>query len=365
MPAKKIRCLEKDNNAIDESRKEDKKINSLPVNQGSVGTFYVRALLDYLDRAGVDPTLIFDDALLAEVNATGARITQVQWQSMMEAAIAYTHDPNLPLRVGSSVQPKHLGIFGFAAMSGQRLSDVVEMLLHYEPLIVDANSVRLVENGDFIELHRVANLTSLSPVMLQQSLACWVNIARQLIARPEVTCDAYFAFTAPADTTLYQQIFGGRVCFDAPTTKIVFPKSFLAEPLAQHDPTTHSLLMLQVEKNLQSLKQSSFLQKIREHLAAHLSSNQLTINDVASAFEMSPRTLQYQLAAEGFSFRNLLETVRQEHAEYHLKHSNIGLCEIAALLGYSEQSPFQNAFKRWTGMSPGEYRRTQQQAKRA
>jgi AraC-like DNA-binding protein len=335
------------------------KINTLPLGKiGSVGTFYVQAELDYLRGIGIDPCQLYDDETIAEVKVIGGRIPIVRAEKMLQQAIAYTGDPDFALRVGASILPKHLGIFGFAAMSGQRLGDVVEMLLHYETLVTDFAVATLVANGDHIELHRHSTLYRVSPILLQQTLACWIVIARQLIARPHEPADAHFNFPAPANIALYREVFGGEVYFDAPVTKLVFHKSLLDQPLIQHDPATHSLLMLQVEKTFQSLIQSTFLQQLREHLSANLASNTDGINEVAAAFRMSARTLQNQLKAEGYSYRALLEKVRQDHAEHFLKNTDRSLLEIAALLGYSEQSPFQNAFKKWTGMSPGEYRRT-------
>ena len=95
----------------------------------------------------------------------------------------------------------------------------------------------------------------------------------------------------------------------------------------------------------------------RKYLTAHLASNEVSINDVATAFGTSPRTVQNRLTEFGYGFRALLEQIRQEQAEHYLSTTDLSLNEIADLLGYSEQSPFQNAFKRWTGESPGSFRK--------
>ena len=71
---------------------------------------------------------------------------------------------------------------------------------------------------------------------------------------------------------------------------------------------------------------------------------------------MTTRTLQLKLKEEGTSFRKLQDEVRKELAIGYLKDGNDSICEIALLLGFSDQSAFQHAFKRWTGKTPGEYR---------
>jgi len=71
---------------------------------------------------------------------------------------------------------------------------------------------------------------------------------------------------------------------------------------------------------------------------------------------MSPRTLQRKLAAEDTTFRKLVETVRQELAVSYLADARFTLVEISYLIGFSEQSSFSRAFKRWTGSTPQEFR---------
>jgi AraC-like DNA-binding protein len=334
-------------------------INSaIPHKIGTVTNSVLLAAADYLQSLGIDPREICDDEeLTAAANVVGGRIEIGRCIHLLEQAVAYTGDPDFSLKIGANFQLKHLGLLGFAGMSGQRLGDVIRMVIQFEALIVDFAGLELVEKGEFVELIRHTPPFQDSPLIHQQILACWVVMARQFTARPHEPADAHFSFPAPANTALYREIFGGQVHFDAAQTKIVFHKDLLDLPITQHDPTTHSLLMLQVEKTLQTLNQTSFLQKLREHIAANLCSDQIGIAEVASAFHLSVRTLQYQLEAEGYSYRTLVDKVKLEHAEHHLKSTDLSLSEIAFLLGYSEQSPFQSAFKRWTGLSPGEYRK--------
>jgi AraC-like DNA-binding protein len=71
---------------------------------------------------------------------------------------------------------------------------------------------------------------------------------------------------------------------------------------------------------------------------------------------MSERTLQRHLAQAGLSFQALLDRSRQHLAEAYLRDPRLELAEIALLLGYSEQSAFQRAFKQWTGQTPRQWR---------
>jgi len=71
---------------------------------------------------------------------------------------------------------------------------------------------------------------------------------------------------------------------------------------------------------------------------------------------MSKRSLQIKLSKEGVKYQDLLDKIKREHAIQLLEQSRISIIDITFLLGYSEQSAFNRAFKKWTGFAPGEYR---------
>ena len=76
---------------------------------------------------------------------------------------------------------------------------------------------------------------------------------------------------------------------------------------------------------------------------------------IAAEIGMAPRTLHRHLAAEGTSFRRLVDEVREALAEEMLAH-RMTIDEVAERLGYAEASSFVHAFKRWKGVAPGAYR---------
>jgi AraC-like DNA-binding protein len=78
---------------------------------------------------------------------------------------------------------------------------------------------------------------------------------------------------------------------------------------------------------------------------------------VAKKIAMSPRTLQRQLKEHGVDFKRLMDDTRRRFALTYLKDRRTTLTEIAFLLGYSELSAFNRAFRRWTGSTPLDYRR--------
>ena len=83
----------------------------------------------------------------------------------------------------------------------------------------------------------------------------------------------------------------------------------------------------------------------------------MDIETIAGHLAMTTRTLQNKLKEADTSFRKLQDEVRKLLAIGYLKEGNDSICEIALLLGFADQSAFHHAFKRWTGRTPGEFRR--------
>lgn len=332
-----------------------------PPCSGTVRIGYVRALLDHLQLHQLDTEAIFDAGLIHALNHTSLneRIPLSRWGDLLNRAIAHTGDSALPLNVAETLTPTHWGVFAYAAMSCENLAQVVQILNRYERLIDEANDTRIViegERGVLQWLPRPGN--TIVPAFMQISLASWCLFARRYTGMPQLQADADFTFPAPENVSTYQRIFKGVVRFDQPVTQLLFPLTYLQLPITYHDADTHRVMMQQVHTQLEALDaEQDIVGLVRHTLSQQLSSGRVTLECVAERLTLPPRALQYQLEQNGTSFRELLDDVRKEMACYYLQDPNLALVDVAFLLGYAEQSPFNKAFKRWQGETPGEYRK--------
>ena len=144
--------------------------------------------------------------------------------------------------------------------------------------------------------------------------------------------------------------------FVAPVSSMTFVAEVLDKPL----PASNRELALAQDRVLREfvgkLQQDNIVSRTKSAISESLPSGNFNSEVVAAALHMSPRNLQRKLAAENTSFRKLLEAVRQELAESYLADGSFSLLEISYLLGFSEQSAFSRAFKRWTGFTPQAFR---------
>ena len=141
--------------------------------------------------------------------------------------------------------------------------------------------------------------------------------------------------------------------------RIVFDRSVLDTPMQTADPKLARILRKHAESVLQSLPKGSttWLDQFRDVLAHELAGGDPTIQVAADALHTSVRTLQRHLAEHDVTFQSELETMREALARRYLVERSMSVAEVAYLLGYSEPSAFHRAFKRWTGTTPGAFRK--------
>jgi AraC-like DNA-binding protein len=167
-----------------------------------------------------------------------------------------------------------------------------------------------------------------------------------------------FSHEAPADTSEHERIFRSPVLFRCVGTRMVLSRSVWDQPNAHPDPALCALLEEHAKRLLSEVSRGGFGGEVRKTTLAQLRGGTPTLAHVAKRLGMSGRTLQRRLEEEGTSFAELLDELRRGMAQAYLADPQVSISEVSYLLGFSEQSAFQRAFKRWTGLTPRGFRRT-------
>jgi AraC-like DNA-binding protein len=123
------------------------------------------------------------------------------------------------------------------------------------------------------------------------------------------------------------------------------------------DPVSRQIAYAELERSLGELgSDQEILTRVRRALGRK-NGGFRSLKEVASGLHLSTRTLKRRLAAQGVTYSDVLEEQRRERALLLLRSPKLSLDEVAEQLGYSDTSNFRRAFRRWTGVSPGTYRR--------
>jgi len=329
---------------------------------GTASACYAHAVLDYFDAIGVPPGAAFGHAQVTQWREMPGRhrLAIGPWQAMLQQAVRHLGDPAFPLKLATTIKPRHLGLLGFLLMSCDTLGAAALTLQRYEHLLDSVNRAEWTLTDTHCRLSWHPLIADPAPELILLSLSLWAIQGRWLTERPDLVCDVRLSL--PTDDALQQsceQLFGGQVLFDQPINELVFPRAFEHLPVAQRDRDVHALLRTQAEAELAALlgQDLGLLAHLQALLAARLESGEVALSEVARALDLAPRTLQHRLDEQGVTYRQLLDKVRCQLAEQHLRDPRLSLAEVAVMLGFADQSGFQHAFKRWKGASPGEYRR--------
>jgi AraC-like DNA-binding protein len=169
-------------------------------------------------------------------------------------------------------------------------------------------------------------------------------------------------YPKPVDCSEQQRVFNCPIYYGCERERIYFPAELLDYPLVVGDNDSRRALEIEARRRLDAINVSLVDERpeiagIKRFIADRLKGGEPPSVEVAAeALGISARTLQRRLEAVRINYRDLIDLVRRELAKEYMADSSLTQVDIAFLLGYSEQSTFHRAFRRWFEMTPGEYR---------
>lgn len=292
--------------------------------------------------------------------APSEQVKVAHWQSLLQQAQALRPDiPAFGLAVGAGVKPRHVGLLGYLVLSCRTLGDAMLAYQRYEGLFYGQQLAEVtgIEGNLCIAWPGTSSTGKLADSV---SIAGLVSFLRRLLLEPPVPSCVSFVFPCNnhQEQQAFAQFFGCKVHFNAQKTSVQFPANYLALPLLHRDEGLRQLLDRQAAALLQAQPNAdAFERNLQQALAQRLPEGQGNLQAVSSAVHISPRSLQRQLQKRGKNWQQLLDDTRASLATDYLRDATLGLTDIALLLGFSEQSAFSRACKRWTDETPNALRR--------
>lgn len=308
-----------------------------------------------LQRAGIDQQCLNDPQHLIPFYRVGAFFLDV---------LQATGDQAIGLVVGSGVQPRSYQTLGYAVLSSDTLREAIARLIRYEHLIGKLGTTSLEETDPVRLVWHCPFAGPWARYLKEAAITGWVVFGRSLLVDDIRAYSVHFDHPCLSDPARYQAIYGCPVYFDSDWCGVTFAASHLDAPLKSADPGLSELM----EKHARGLlaefgERLNLANEVRERIARQLPNGEPVMEGVASALGLTPRVLQNRLKALGVGYTDLVDDVRIQLALAYLDNEAHSLIDVAFLLGFSEQSSFSRAFKRWTGQTPLEYRRSRHHIK--
>ena len=304
-----------------------------------------------LRRAGISPSLL---------ETPLSRVSQEQYARLLSLLGRTLRDEYF----GLCSQPVRLGAFAHICrelIDCGTLGEAMRKGFSFYHLMLDDFVARLtVQRGVArVMIHQgspdplAAHYARRTFMFFSWGLASWL-VARRLPLRA-----VHYQQPGPGSGTDPYVMFQAPVFYDQPRFGYEFDARWLDLPVVQNRLSVEEFFQ-QAPANLlvRYRDETSVTERIRRLLRKHLDSGLPTLEQVGDTLGMTPQTLRRRLRAEGQTYQGLKDRLRRDAAIEYLSNPELQLQDVAFRLGFSELSTFHRAFKKWTGLPPGEYRYT-------
>lgn len=288
------------------------------------------------------------------------RIPDVEYFDLLEW-IRCRHGDDVALldAYAKLIRVDDIGVLGLAIKTSPTLRTSLERIERYWRVVTDTAVYCLEDTGNRVFL-RLETRTAHHPVLEFRNEGALAGMARNMrlfVAGALVPEYVSFRHACRGDPEGYVVQFGCPVQFGAERDAIALTPASLDLTNRLGDAAVSDFLTSHLEREIGSLRDDPSLRAaLLRRLTPALSDGVPQVADIAREMGMSERTLYRRLAEEGRTFRDVLSEAQSSLAQELLRDSNSSIAEIAFLTGFSEQSTFSRAFKRWVGQAPAQFR---------
>lgn len=307
--------------------------------------------LDLFAKVGLDHARLRDPA---------ARFSYPAVTRLWALSAATSRDPCFGLTVASFWHPTTLHALGYSFLASNNLEEAYERSSRYSRIInTAANGVlKIKQTADSYGLIIDPGAVKPHPesVALDAALGMLLVMSRAAYGAGFHSLRVCLQRDKPDDANRFGEFFSAPVTFSQPENAMWLESAMVQEALTSANPELVRVNDQVVTDYLARLDRGDISMRVRSKLIEHLPSGKFNEGEIASAINVSKRSLQRKLGEQGMSFTQLLEETRRDLSRDYVRDPQHSFNEIAFLLGFAEPGNFSRAFKRWYGKSPSQYR---------
>lgn len=322
---------------------------------------YPMTWLSYATEIGLPVAGLVQQTGLVEEDASlfVAGVPFIKFYHLTQLMTELIGDNGIGFEIGWRLPPTAFGNLGHAMLASQTARDALVLCQRYWQLITRGMSLDVLICQDTCILTPVSHITMPEPfrhIMYESTLAGFYRSLVGLIPSSSSAIEIWFDSPEPSyGTRIRERIPGVR--FGMPIVQIRIPSAFLDIPLPLASVTGLRTALEQCDAEEKILQlQGKLILKVQNKLRFS-SVGYPSLEAIADGLNVSSRTLRRRLSKEGSNYAKLLETARQRDAIQLLDNSTLTVSDAARLLGYADPANFVRAFKRWTGLTPLQYRK--------
>lgn len=264
------------------------------------------------------------------------------------------------VRVGQKMIIKDYGVLGLSWRTCSRVGEIFERSERYFKLLSNTFDWQIKKEGSVshIVLNREANRKGME-LSTEASLSATVVVLKAMSEKNISPIQVSFKHKEPKDLTSHKKAFNCPILFEQSQYSISYRTEDLNLRTAKADASINSYLLQQVDEKTKGIKipGSKFVRDVESLIKDALPTGIPSIHHIADLTAMSNRTLTRRLSEAGVTYRDLIKKTQETIAKDMLRNTTQSIGEIAFLTGFSEQSAFNRAFKKWTDLTPSEFRK--------
>lgn len=339
------------------------------VRLGDLSVGFVHSLADVVQEHGIDPAPLLEQYGLdpMRLGESRARLSIPRYMRLGHAAIQLTGDAAIGLSMGRLSRLSQVGLAGVTAALAPTVREAARALIRFEPLYASnyrgRSSLHEDAGGAWLRFYSISPYNNYNRFVVDSVLSSWIFQLGLLAQQPLRVEKIEIEFPAPGYAERYIELLGCVPEFGAKENQLRLDQASLALRNPEHCPSTWRQLLEICERELeQQTRTRSLRERIIQLLGPLLNGREPDLEEVAARLQLPTWTLRRKLAEEGTQFRSILNDTRRDLAMTYIRDTELAFGEIAYLLGFASAEAFQRAFKRWSGQTPGEFRRAQRQA---
>lgn len=318
----------------------------------------VRSLINYCERQGLDRLALLQAANLSEDQLNDSRllIDVGRLEDLYSFASNGLNDSNLGFKFGQYFEADRWGVLGYIALTSQSMGAALDDQYKFQSLSGNMGAPIRSNYGAVTTLQWIPAYNC-SHHLPEQIITGLVSLARVLTNNDKYTpASVFFTHKAHGNEACYADYFNCPVIFSSEFNGIVMNNVELQDSLRKADVELNNVLVQHAQSMLAHQTFSSPLEVIKDYVIKTLPNHVPDIEEVADYLNLSVRSTQRKLQDYGTSFTQVLDAIRKELALTYLRQTHNSVLYVSERIGFSEQSAFQRAFKRWTGTTPRRYR---------
>ena len=316
-----------------------------------------------LESYDIDPLPLFREANIdpSALDDMTSRLSRPTVHALWSSVADNVHDPCFGLRAANLWHPSYMHALGYAWLSSDTLRSALERLARYIKILNRELEICLLEEDahlDISVLNKPDSLPRDEDWQADLDMSTLLAMCRADYGDHFTPAAVYFRHPEPKCAARFFELFRCSVHFGAERDHMLISDEVADRHLPGSNPMMLQIHDQEMIRYLAQLDKNDIVQRVKNTVLELLPDGGSSDTRVAAAMSMSDRSLQRRLQSEGTTFKSILTDVRREMALKYIQDKQLTLTEISFLLGFSEMSAFSRAFKKWTGVSPTEQRRT-------